>query len=117
MRVTVLILLTVLCHTLYAQDENKFKNFHGLKQAQGNVEFFEAEGSAIFIQPLDYGLDEKGLSKIKKRYSIKDGQLTTDSLLHLQVLQMCEQKHGVTAYFTYYLIPETAKKSKVIGLT
>jgi hypothetical protein len=115
MRLTILILTTILSHGLLGQDENRFKNFHGIKHPQNNVDFFEAEGYDIFIQPFDNGLDEKGISKIKRKYSFKDGELTTDSVLNIKVLTRTEPKNGVTAYFTYYLLPGTEKKSKVIG--
>lgn len=115
MRLTILTFLTVLSLGLFGQDENRFKNFHGIKHPQGKAEFFEAEGYDIFIQAVDNGLDEKGISKIKKKYSIKDGQLTTDSLLNIRMLNKSEQVRGVTAYSTYYLIADAEKKTTVIG--
>jgi len=115
MRLTILTFATILSHGLFGQDENRFRNFHGIKHPQNNVDFFEAEGYDIFIQPFDNGLDDKGISKIKKKYSIKDGQLTIDSVTNLKVLSRTEDKNGVTAYFTYYLIPGTEKKSTVVG--
>lgn len=115
MRLIILILTTILSHGLLGQDDNRFRNFHGIRHPQNNVDFFEAEGYDIFIQPFENGLDEKGISKIKKKYSIKDGQLSTDSLTNLKVLVRTEEKNGVTAYFTYYLIPGTEKKSTVVG--
>ena len=115
MRLTILILFTVLTHELFGQDKIRFKNFHGIKQPQGMGDFFEAEGYDIFIQPIDNGLSEKETSKIKKKYSIKDGQVTTDSLLNIQTLKKIEQVRGVTTYSTYYLIADTEKKTTVIG--
>jgi hypothetical protein len=115
MRLTILTLLTVFGHGLFGQDENRFKNFHGLKQAQTNSDFFEAEGYEIFIHQVDIGLDEKGIIKIRKKYSIKDGQLVIDSVLNLKVLTWAEEKDGVNAHFNYYLVPVADKKSTVIG--
>jgi len=115
MRLTLVTLATIISHVLVGQDENRFRNFHGIKHPQNNVDFFEAEGYDIFIQPFDNGLDDKGISKIKKKYSIKDGPLTIDSVTNLKVLSRTEYKNGVTAYFTYYLIPGNEKKSTVIG--
>ena len=115
MRLRILILTTILSHGLLGQDDNRFRNFHGIRYPQSNVDFFEAEGYDIFIQPFENGLDEKGISKIKKKYSIKDGLLLTDSLTNLKVLVSTEKKNGITIYFTYYLIPVTEKKSTVIG--
>src|SRR5690242_9281638 len=114
-----LILLTsfliILCHTLFGQDLNRFKNFHGIKHPDANADFFEAEGYDIFIQSLDYGLDEKGIGKIRKKYAVKDGTLATDSVLTLKTLIKTEQQNGTTAHFTYYLLPETDRKTTVIG--
>jgi len=113
MRLTILTLTTILSYGLFAQDENRFRNFHGIKQT--SADFFEAEGYEIFIQQVDNGLNEKGIRKIKKKYSIKAGQLTTDSVLNLKVLTMTEEKNGVTAHLNYYLIPGAENKSTVVG--
>lgn len=115
MRITIFTLLTILSHCLYAQDENRFRNFHGIKHPQNNVDFFEAEGYDIFIQSFDNGLDDKGISKIKKKYALKESQLTIDSVTNLKILTRTEDTRGVTAYFTYYLVPVNEKKSTVIG--
>lgn len=108
-------LLLVLCHALSGQDVNRFRNFHGIKHPDANADFFEAEGYDIFIQSVDNGLDDKGMTKIRKKYAVKDGALTTDSVLVLKTLIKTEQQNGVTAHFTYYLLPETDKKTTVIG--
>src|SRR5688572_20933696 len=115
MRIATLLLVTILSHPLFGQDENRFKNFHGIRHPQNNVTFFEAEGYDIFIQFHENGLDEKGISKIRKKYSIKEALLSTDSVVNLNVLANTKQQNGTTAYATYYLIPETEKTSKVIG--
>jgi hypothetical protein len=115
MKLLILTIATILSHGLFGQNENRFKNFHGIKDPQNNVDFFEAEGYDIFIQPFNNGLDEKGISKIKKKYSINHAQLTTDSLLNLSVLTTTKESNGITAYGTYYLIPETNKKTNVVG--
>lgn len=115
MRLTILILLTGLSHILSGQDENRFRNFHGLKVPHGQDQFFEAEGYEIFIQSIDNGLDEKGISKIRKKYSIKDGQLTTDSILNIQKLGGTKEQGGVVARYSFYLIPSQDKMTTVVG--
>jgi hypothetical protein len=115
LRLKILIIATILSHGLLGQDENRFRNFHGLKHPQDNAEFFEAEGYEIFIQSFPNALHEKDILKIKKKYSIKDGQLTTDSVLNIKILARTDQQKGMMAYFRYYLIPETENKSIVIG--
>src|SRR5258706_12019049 len=117
MRLTILTFATILSHGLFGQDESRFKNFHGINHPQSNVDFFEAEGYDIFIQSVDYRLDEKGISKIKKKYSAEDGQLISDPLIAKdnRVLLRSEHKNGVVVYFTYYLIPDSESKTIVIG--
>jgi hypothetical protein len=115
MRLVTLTLLTVLSHGLFGQDENRFKNFQAIKHPESGVLFLEAEGYDIFVESLDFGLNEKGISKIKKKYSAKNAQLTTDSVTNLKVLAMTEQKNGVTVYFTYYLHPVSEESSTIIG--
>lgn len=115
MKFILLAIAIFLCHGLYGQDVEKFENFHGIKQPQSNAEFFEAEGYNIFIQQVDHGLDNKGLSKIQRKYSVKDGDLTVDSVLNIKVLTKTEQENGVMTHFNYYLIPVADKKTTVIG--
>jgi len=115
MRLLFLTLSLILSQQLLGQDESRFRNFHGIKHPQNGVDFFEAEGYDIFIQQVDNGLDEKGISKIRKKYSIKDGQLTTDSVVNIKVLSKVEQQGDVHVYYTYYLLSDTPKKSKVVG--
>src|SRR5438105_3415602 len=115
MRLTILTLLTVLSHILFGQDEKRFKNYHGLKDPRGQGQFFEAEGYDIFIRSIDNGLDEKGILKIKKKYSIKDGQLITDSTLNIKKLTGIKEKSGVVAKYSFYLIPTQEKMTTVVG--
>jgi hypothetical protein len=115
MRLIILTFAIILSHQLHGQSENRFRNFHGIKHPQNNVSFFEAEGYDIFIQQVDNGLDEKGLSKIRKKYSIKNGPLATDSALNVKVLSREEQQGGINVYYTYYLLSEAEKKTNVIG--
>jgi hypothetical protein len=115
MRLIIFSIIASLTHVVFAQDANRFKNFHGIRNTQNNVDYFEAEGYQIIIQTLEYGVDEKGISKIKKRYSIKDGALKTDSVTNLKVLTQTLHDNGVTAYGTYYLIPKTEKRTTIVG--
>lgn len=116
MRLLILILLTTLSHRLFGQDDNRFKNFHGLKDPQSGTRFFfEAEGYEISIDWINIGLNEKGISRIKKKYSAKNAQLTTDSVTNLKVLTRTESQNGVTVYFNYYLIPSSDQSSTIVG--
>lgn len=115
MRFTFLALIILGAYGLAAQDTSRFRNFHGLVNPQNGDHFFEAEGYDISIQLLDNGIDEKGIAKIKKKYGIKNTPMTTDSLTELNVLSGTKQVSGITAYYSFYLIPETEKKTTVIG--
>jgi hypothetical protein len=114
-KVAILLFTIAFSHNVIAQGENRFKNFHGLVNPQTGDHFFEAEGYEIFIQLIDNTLDEKGIAKIRKKYNVKDAALTTDSVTKLKILSGTKQANGTTAYYVFYLIPETAKKTTVIG--
>jgi hypothetical protein len=115
MRLTILLFTTILSYGLFAQSVDRFKNFHGLKSPRGEEQFFEAEGYDIFIQSVDNGLDEKGILKIRKKYSAKDGQLTTDSLLNIKTLTGTKENSGIIAHYSFYLIPTQEKKTTIVG--
>jgi hypothetical protein len=114
-KVAILLFTIAFSHNVIAQDENRFKNFHGLVNPQTGDHFFEAEGYDIFIQIIDNTLDEKGIMKIRKKYNVKDAALTTDSVTKLKILSGTRQEKGATAYYAFYLIPVTAKKATVVG--
>jgi hypothetical protein len=114
-RFTVLLFTIAFGHEVIAQGENRFKNFHGLVNPQTGDHFFEAEGYDIFLELVDNTLDEKGITKIKKKYNVKEAQLSTDSVTKLKILSGAKQMNGATAYYIFYLIPETAKKTTVVG--
>jgi hypothetical protein len=115
MKNAILMYCLLLCHCVWAQDDDRFKNFQGIKHPENNVDYFEAEGYDIFIQTVDNGQDEKGIAKIKKRYSVKDAELKMDSVLGLNVLLDKDHQGGIDTYSTYYLIPGAAKKTTVVG--
>lgn len=113
MRIAILLLATVLSHHLIGQDKNRFKNIQGI--IQDDAAFFEAEGYDIFIQHVDYGLDEKGIAGIKKMYSFKKGELLVDSVVNLKLLTDIQQTNGVPIHSIYYLKPTKENRSTVIG--
>lgn len=114
-RVILILLVAVHSHSVRAQDANRFKNFHGIKQPQSKADFFEAEGYDIFVQSVDYALNEKGISRIRKKYSIKGAVLANDSATGLSVLLWKKVEDSVTTYGTYYLFSENEQSSKIIG--
>jgi hypothetical protein len=115
MKLTIFLFITVSVYDLFGQTTDRFRNFHGLRDPYGRGEFFEAEGYDIFTQSLDIGLDEKGISKIKKKFSLKGVQLTTDSILNIKALIGSKELNGVIAKSALYLIPVEHDQTTVIG--
>jgi hypothetical protein len=115
MRITALLISLAFSFQLAAQDNSRFKNFHGLVNPQNGDHFFEAEGYDIFIQLLETSLDEKGITKIRKKYEIKDAPLSTDSVTKLKVLFGTKVVNETNTHYCFYLIPETEKKTTVVG--
>lgn len=100
---------------LFAQDNNRFKNFHGIV-VEGN-HFFEAEGYEMFVRTADYALNEKGISKMIKQYDMK-GAHRTDTVFHDKsiVLVKKEMQNGFELTSVCYLLPEDDYSTTVIGL-
>lgn len=105
------------CHELCAQSENRFRNFHGLKQ-NGSL-YYEGEGYNIFIKTENFEMDEKGIKKFKRKYNIKNGLFEYDSSLTTpnKVLVNKVQNDELTAYYTYYLLSISDKNIVIIGFT
>lgn len=112
----ILVFFTLLSHSLAGQDENRFRNFHGIKQA-GNIHFFEAEGYEIFIQPHEFAADERGMSIVKRIYKLREATINTDSVLQLKTLTSMPTYDGVSFWSTYYFIPQAGSNSTIIGFT
>lgn len=115
MRLTIFLFATILSFGLFGQSDDRFKNFHGLKDPSGAGQFFEAEGYDIFIQTSNNGLDEKGLLKIRKKYSVKDAILSTDSVLNIKKLTGTKENNGLKVKFSFYLVPINQTMTSVVG--
>ena|GEM_PF-6689104 len=63
------------------------------------------------------GLDEKGLSKIRKKYKLKNGQPSSDPaiLKDHKILLKSESKNGLITHYAYYLLRDADQKTTVIG--
>src|SRR5689334_19844249 len=94
-------LFTIASSGLFAQSDDRFKNFHGLRGPNGAGRYFEAEGYDIFIQTAHNGLDEKGILKIRKQYSVKDAVLGIDSVLNMKTLTGTKDEKGVPALYCF----------------
>lgn len=99
-----------------AQCQTKtFQNVQAIKQQK--VTFYDAEGYSIFLQELDYNMDEKGLNKIKRKYSVaKNLPVTEDSSLPgVKILSSADTKISDKATSTYYLSQTKDGKTRVVG--
>ena len=113
-----LLLLTNLLTAQSINSEQIFSNTQGIKQTK--TTFYQVEGYSIFVDTIDSGLDEKGLKKIKKKYSAKTVFMpTADSTLTIQnkVFTVIDtsMKDAVRSSI-YYLIPNSENETKVITL-
>jgi hypothetical protein len=116
---TILILLTSL-NLSTAQTINAgqvFSNTHGIKQ-EGTT-FYEVEGYSIFVHIHKASFDDKGVNKIKKKYSINkdilpmvDGDFQTGKVL----VKTESRTKKVTETGVYYLFPQGQNEIRVIGL-
>jgi hypothetical protein len=115
MRLIFFFFAALLSSGLFGQSVDRFKNFHGLKAPGGSDQFLEAEGYDIFIQTVNHGLDEKGILKIRKRYSAKDAVLSTDAVLNIKTLTGTKEQNGIIAKYSFYLIPINPSATSVVG--
>jgi hypothetical protein len=118
MKLQIVILLMMLCgfSLLYGQDNDRFRNFHGIV-VEGN-HFFEAEGHDIFVRTAAYPLIEKGISKIIRQYDMKGSQ-RRDTVIHEEkaiVLVRKETQNGFELTSICYLLPKDDYSTTVIGL-
>src|SRR5687767_6222360 len=98
MKIALVLLILCCAYPLAAQSDKRFDNFHGLRHTQTGDEYFEGEGYDIFSQLITYKLDQKGMSKLKKRYNVKDIEPTLDSLLQIKVFKTKETRDSVIAH-------------------
>ncbi|HYF32142.1 MAG TPA: hypothetical protein VD993_13555 [Chitinophagaceae bacterium] len=94
-----------------------FQNAQGIVHKE--VTFYNTEGYSIFLQELDLKLDEKGIAKIKKRFSIpKETVVTTDTdFPNAQILTATDIKGESKTQSVYYLSQPVQGKVKVIGFS
>jgi len=97
--------------------EQIFSNAHGIKQEK--TTFFEIEGYDIFIQLHNVKYNDKGIKKLKRKYSIpKEDIPFTDSTLqtNMYFVTTDQRNDEVIQSSVYYLLPNGKNKIKVIGL-
>ncbi len=95
-----------------------FLNTLGLEH-KGSI-FFEVEGYAVWIESFKATFDEKGLKKIKKKYSINEHILAVDDSVFQSGKVLMETRKitkDVNRTIVYYLFPIELKKVKIIRLS
>jgi len=100
---------------LYGQTIERFRNFHGLNEPGGKKQTFEAEGYDIFIENVDYGLDQKDLLKISKKYAVTHGQHGIDSVLKIKTISGAKDQKGIIVQYSLYLFPVHDTRTTIIG--
>lgn len=105
----------LLCHATFGQDENRFRNVHGIDDPDNRVQYFETEGYEIFIQEVDHALHERGIRKVRREYSVPEARVLTDPELGVTVLSDTDFRDGVTAHVNLYLLPGEEEPSIVVG--
>src|SRR5438034_1403357 len=117
-----LFLFTILTSTnlLTAQNtetQKIFSNAQGIKQEK--TTFYEVEGYSIFVLVQQSNFDDKGIKKIKRKYSIKSDVVpNVDTTLPTnKIFVSTENKTDkVIQSNIYYIFPEGQNGIKVIGL-
>lgn len=118
MKIKILIIIFISLAAFSAQGQtNTFQNMQGIKQEKAT--FYDAEGYQIFLQELDYNLDEKGIHKVRKKYSIpKESHVTEDAdFPGVKILNAVDSKGDVKSQSVYYLSSAGPGKIKIIGFS
>lgn len=114
-----LILLSLVSTIAFAAfgQSKEFQNLQGIKKE--GITFYDAEGYQIFQEVIDIILDEKGINKVKKKYSIpKETVVSTDSELPgVKILNYTEVKGASKMHSTYYLLSNKKGKATSIGFS
>lgn len=97
--------------------EQIFSNTHGIKQEK--TTFFEIEGYDIFIQLHKTKYNDKGIEKLKRKYSIpKDDYPFIDSTLQTNkyFITTNQRNDEIVQSSVYYFLPIGQGEIKVVGL-
>ncbi len=96
-------------------NSNTFRNAQGIINI--NATFYETEGYSIFVEDYKSGFDEKGIKKLKKKFSIaKDNVAIEDAdFPHAKVFVESVMKGKAKMESVYCMIEGGSGKVKVIG--
>lgn len=108
--------LSLIVSLSYGQTIN-FQNAQAIAQEQ--ITFYDAEGYSIFQQEFQYNFDEKGIGKVKKKYSIpKELQPTEDNdFPGAKIFTTIDTKGESKTQSVHYILQSGQGKIKVIGFS
>ncbi|MBL0096220.1 MAG: hypothetical protein IPP46_06715 [Bacteroidetes bacterium] len=113
------IVLIILTNTvLWAHGQTQaFQYIQAIKQEK--TTFYDTEGYGIFLQDYEYNFDEKGINKIKKKFSIpKETQVSEDSdFPGAKILTYDHIKGEIKTHAIYYIYQSVNEKITVIGFS
>lgn len=100
-----------------AGQTNVFQNAQGIKLEK--ITFYDSEGYLIFLQEFDYNFDEKGINKVRKKYSIsKNTPATEDAEFpEVKIFTTVDIKGTSKTQTVYYLSSSGQGKIRVIGFS
>jgi hypothetical protein len=118
---TILLLIgSTLINFVTAQPIDKekiYSNAQGIKQE--GIIFYEVEGYDIFVQIQKASFDDKGISKLKRKYSIKSEvvpNVDTSFQNNKKIVTTDNRTSRVIQSNIYYFFPQGQNEIKVIGL-
>lgn len=118
MKFRTLIFSFLILTVYFAQGQtNAIKNAQAISQEK--VTFYETEGYSVFLQEFDYNLDDKGINKIKKKFSIpKETVVSEDAdFPNIKILTSTEVKGSIKTQTAHYLSQSAEGKVKVVGFS
>ncbi|MBA2613434.1 MAG: hypothetical protein H0U95_15825 [Bacteroidetes bacterium] len=86
---------------------------------QTNATFFDTEGYNVFLQVFEYNFDEKGINKVKKKFSIPKETIANEDteFPNAKILLTLDTNGESKTHSIYYLISGGQGKIKVIGFS
>lgn len=113
----ILWLLASISLSTFAQTNTSITYAQGI--VQENATFYDIEGYSVFLQVFDYNFDEKGINKIKKKFSISKETIATEDVdfPNAKILFVLDTKGNAKTQSIYYLIYGGQGKIKVIGFS
>lgn len=117
------IVASILCLCAFCYTSESIAQSSTILHTQGisqpEITFYNTEGYAISVKEFDFGIDEKGIKKIKKKYSIpKETAVEEDATIpNTKILRSESINKGVAHQSNFYLSLTKRGKMKVVAFT